>query len=177
MNNLRRLLAPAAFVAAGLLAAPLLRGLPAHADTAPAPQSAAAPAQGQQAQAPALPSLATLVDSVKAAVVNVEVTSRVGGGSDESGSGSEDPFEQFFGRGRRDPRQQIRQGAGSGFVIDPHGYILTNNHVVEGAFNIRVKFEDGRTLEAEVLGRDPLSDIALIKLKAPPAQPAGAPAG
>ena len=64
---------------------------------------------------------------------------------------------------------RFRQGAGSGFVIDPRGYILTNNHVVEGAFNIRVKFDDGRTLEAEVLGRDPLTDIALIKLKSPPA--------
>ncbi len=58
---------------------------------------------------------------------------------------------------------------GSGFVIDPRGYILTNNHVVEGAFNIRVRFADGRALEAEVLGRDPLTDIALIKLKSPPA--------
>ena len=168
MNRFRRLLAPVALVAAGLLAAPFLRGVPARADTAPAPQTAAAPSSGvQQPPGLALPSLAPLVDSVKAAVVNVEVTSRVAGSGDESGA--EDPFEQFFGRGRRDPRQQIRQGAGSGFVIDPHGYILTNNHVVEGAFNIRVKFEDGRTLEAEVLGRDPLTDIALIKLKAPPA--------
>ncbi|HSP19155.1 MAG TPA: Do family serine endopeptidase [Myxococcaceae bacterium] len=167
MNGLRRLLAPVALVATGLLAAPLFHGVTARADTAPAQAAAAAaPAPGvQQPQAVALPSLAPLVDSVKAAVVNVEVTSRVE--RDES-SGPEDPFEQFFGRGRRDPRQQIRQGAGSGFVIDPRGYILTNNHVVEGAFNIRVKFDDGRALEAEVLGRDPLTDIALIKLKAPP---------
>jgi serine protease Do len=110
-----------------------------------------------------LPSLAPLVDSVKAAVVNVDVTSRV----ERDESGGDDPFEQFFGRGRGN-RPQVRQGAGSGFVIDPRGYILTNNHVVEGAFNIRVRFDDGRTLEAEVLGTDPLTDIALIKLKAPP---------
>jgi serine protease Do len=96
-------------------------------------------------------------------VVNVDVTSRV----EKDDSGSDDPFEQFFGRGRGS-RPQVRQGAGSGFVIDPRGYILTNNHVVEGAFNIRVRFDDGRALEAEVLGTDPLTDIALIKLKAPP---------
>ena len=99
---------------------------------------------------------------MKAAVVNVDVTSRV----EREESGGDDPFEQFFGRGRQRP--QVRQGAGSGFVIDPRGYILTNNHVVEGAFNIRVRFDDGRALEAEVLGTDPLTDIALIKLKAPP---------
>ena len=168
--NLRRFLAPVALFAAGLLAVPLLHGVPARADTPPAPQPPPGQVTASHQAAPqpaALPSLAPLVESVKSAVVNVEVTSRVE--RDESQQ-PEDPFEQFFGRGRRDPRQQqqIRQGAGSGFVIDPRGYILTNNHVVEGAFNIRVKFDDGRTLEAEVLGRDPLTDVALIKLKSAP---------
>jgi serine protease Do len=164
MNRFRRFLAPAALVASGLLALPLLHGFPARADTPPPPPGQAS-APGQAApQAAALPSLAPLVDSVKAAVVNVDVTSRVERGED---SGSDDPFEQFFGRGRGS-RPQVRQGAGSGFVIDPRGYILTNNHVVEGAFNIRVRFDDGRTLEAEVLGTDPLTDVALIKLKNPP---------
>ncbi|HEY1333090.1 MAG TPA: Do family serine endopeptidase [Myxococcaceae bacterium] len=163
MNGLRRFLAPAALVASGLLAVPLLHGVPARADTPPPPPGQVT-APGQAApQAAALPSLAPLVDSVKAAVVNVDVTSRV----ERDDSGGDDPFEQFFGRGRGG-RPQVRQGAGSGFVIDPRGYILTNNHVVEGAFNIRVRFDDGRTLEAEVLGTDPLTDIALIKLKAPP---------
>jgi serine protease Do len=164
--NFRRLVAPAALVASGLLAVPLLHGVPAQAQTpAPPPGQVTAPSQAAP-PAVALPSLAPLVDSVKQAVVNVEVTSRVEG-RDEQGGG-EDPFEQFFGRGRQQ-RPQVRQGAGSGFVIDPRGYILTNNHVVEGAFNIRVKFDDGKTLEAEVLGTDPLTDVALIKLKSPPA--------
>ncbi len=166
MNGLRRFLAPVALLASGLLA--LVHGLPARADTPPSPQPPPGQVAGPHQPAPqvaGLPSLAPLVDSVKAAVVNVDVTSRVDRG-EESG-GADDPFEQFFGRGRQRP--QIRQGAGSGFVIDPRGYVLTNNHVVEGAFNIRVRFDDGRTLEAEVLGRDPLTDIALIKLKAPPA--------
>ena len=163
MNGLRRFLAPVALLASGLLAVPLLHGVPARADTPPPPPGqATAPGQASP-QAAALPSLAPLVESVKAAVVNVDVTSRV----EREESGGEDPFEQFFG-GRGRQRPQVRQGAGSGFVIDPRGYILTNNHVVEGAFNIRVRFDDGRTLEAEVLGTDPLTDIALIKLKSPP---------
>src|SRR5262249_57243098 len=156
MTASRRLLLPVAAAAAALTAVPLLHGPAARAGTPSAPV--------QTPTAVALPSLAPLVDSVKAAVVNVDVTSRV-----EREDPGDDPFEQFFGRGRRDPRGQVRQGAGSGFVIDHRGYILTNNHVVEGAFNIRVRFPDGRSMEAEVLGRDPLTDIALIKLKSPPA--------
>ena len=163
MNGLRRFLAPVALLASGLLAVPLLHGVPARADTPPPPPGQASASGQATPQATALPSLAPLVESVKAAVVNVDVTSRV----EREESGGEDPFEQFFGRPRQRP--QVRQGAGSGFVIDPRGYILTNNHVVEGAFNIRVRFDDGRTLEAEVLGTDPLTDIALIKLKSPPA--------
>jgi serine protease Do len=158
MTASRRLLLPVAAAAAALFAVPFLHGPAARADTPPPPAG-----QVQTPPAVALPSLAPLVDSVKAAVVNVDVTSRV-----ERDEGSEDPFDQLLPRGRRD-RRDIRQGAGSGFVIDPRGYILTNNHVVEGAFNIRVRFADGRALEAEVLGRDPLTDIALIKLKSPPA--------
>src|SRR6266851_4923163 len=56
-------------------------------------------------------------------------------------------------------------GAGSGFIIHPNGTLLTNNHVVEGADAIRVHLEDGRAFDAEVLGRDPLTDIAVVKLK------------
>jgi serine protease Do len=160
MTASRRLLLPAAAAAAALFAVPFLHGPAARADTPPAPAG-----QVQTPQAVALPSLAPLVDSVKAAVVNVDVTSRV-----EREENAEDPFGELFGRGPRRDRRDVRQGAGSGFVIDPRGYILTNNHVVEGAFNIRVRFPDGRAaLEAEVLGRDPLTDIALIKLKSPPA--------
>src|SRR5262249_53642510 len=59
----------------------------------------------------------------------------------------------------------IRQGAGSGFIIHPNGTVLTNNHVVEGADAIRVRLEDGRSFDANVLGRDPLTDVAVVKLK------------
>ena len=53
----------------------------------------------------------------------------------------------------------------STFIIDPKGLVLTNNHVVEGAITIRVRLDDGRTFDGQVLGRDPLTDVALIKLK------------
>ncbi|HZH03913.1 MAG TPA: trypsin-like peptidase domain-containing protein [Myxococcaceae bacterium] len=116
----------------------------------------------------ALPSLAPLVDSVKAAVVNVDVQTRGGGGGEQGAPGSEF-WDQFFGnrQGGRGapPQERLRKGLGSGFIIDPKGLVLTNNHVVEGAVNIRVKLNDGRTFDADVLGRDPPTDVALIRLK------------
>src|SRR5688572_15321916 len=86
-----------------------------------------------------LPTLSPLVESVKAAVVNVEVQARVRGAGQQMFPGGDDLFEHFFG-GRRGapPQERLRQGAGSGFIIDPAGFILTNNHVIEDAVNIRV---------------------------------------
>jgi serine protease Do len=68
---------------------------------------------------------------------------------------------------RRGPgaEEPLRQGAGSGFIIDPAGRVLTNNHVVEDAVDIQVKLQDGRQFKAEVLGTDPLTDVALLELK------------
>jgi serine protease Do len=76
-------------------------------------------------------------------------------------------FEEFFGpqpgpRGRRAPRES---GAGSGFVISEDGFVVTNNHVVEGADKIVVVFEDGTELEAKLIGRDPKTDLALVKIE------------
>jgi serine protease Do len=124
----------------------------------------AAPAAvaGPQAPEPALPSIAPLVDSVKAAVVNVDVVSRSGGGEEEEEA--TEPFGPFFGRQFQNPHQ-LRKGMGSGFIIDPKGYLLTNNHVVEGATSIKVRLTDGRTLNGTVVGRDPLTDVALVKVK------------
>jgi serine protease Do len=76
-------------------------------------------------------------------------------------------FEEFFGpqpglpKGRRAPRES---GAGSGFVISEEGYVVTNNHVVEGADKIVVVFEDGTELDAKLVGRDPKTDLALVKI-------------
>jgi len=75
----------------------------------------------------------------------------------------EDFFNHFFGQmPERDLKQQ---SLGSGFIVDKAGFILTNNHVVDGADGIRVTLLDGRSYEAEVTGRDPKTDIALIKIK------------
>ncbi|RKY09742.1 MAG: serine protease [Planctomycetota bacterium] len=82
----------------------------------------------------------------------------------------DDLFERFFGpryHYRRPPRQRQQVGQGSGFVISEDGYILTNNHVVEGADKIVVSLQDGRKFDdAKVIGTDPKSDVALIKVDA-----------
>ncbi|ATB37096.1 peptidase S1 [Cystobacter fuscus] len=111
-------------------------------------------------------SVADLVEAVKGAVVNVDVQVRAPGGGAHG-----DLLERFFGMpgvpedGGPMPRERIQQGEGSGFLIDPNGLVLTNNHVVDNAFSIRVRLDDGREYEAKVLGRDPLTDLALIKLQ------------
>ncbi|MFB1479268.1 Do family serine endopeptidase [Corallococcus sp. RDP092CA] len=116
----------------------------------------------------ALMSLAPLVDTVKGAVVNVEVQARarpaMGGMLQGLPPGIAERFGMQgnpFGEGGA----PAKQGLGSGFVIDPSGLVLTNNHVVEGADTVRVKLEDGRAFDAEVLGRDALTDVALLQLK------------
>jgi serine protease Do len=68
-------------------------------------------------------------------------------------------------RGPRRPRHTVRS-MGSGFIINPAGYIVTNNHVVEGATDIRVKIDDGREMAGTVVGRDPKTDLALLKVEA-----------
>ncbi|NTX03091.1 MULTISPECIES: trypsin-like peptidase domain-containing protein [Myxococcus] len=121
----------------------------------------------------ALASIAPLVESVKSAVVNVEVreASPARGprrGSPWNGGGPGSPFGggMPFGSPFEDPREEgPRQGLGSGFVIDARGLVLTNNHVVADATEIRVQFPDGRELDAKVLGTDPLTDVAVLQLK------------
>jgi serine protease Do len=153
LNASRRALTGALIVALPVLA---------HAQTA----APSAPSQPATREAQALPSLAPLVESVKGAVVNVDVQAKGSGGM---GQGDNPFFDRFFGGGeggrggqRREP---IRQGSGSGFIIDPKGLVLTNNHVVEGAVAIRVRLDDGRSFDAEIVGRDPLTDVAVIQLK------------
>ncbi|NNE33924.1 MAG: 2-alkenal reductase, partial [Rhodothermales bacterium] len=78
----------------------------------------------------------------------------------------DDPFfQQFFGRRRA--REYLRQvkALGSGFVISPDGYIATNNHVVRNATEITVSFQNGKTVEASIIGRDEATDLALLKVE------------
>jgi len=108
-----------------------------------------------------IPSLAPLVKAVKPAVVNINTTQRLRRGP------MGDPFEQFFGFfGNPAPQRDLeRQSLGSGFIIDEKGYVLTNNHVIEGADRIHVTMADGREFAAKLIGTDPKIDVALLKIE------------
>jgi serine protease Do len=122
----------------------------------------------QPASARAAPeSLAPLVKKVLPAVVNIAVTETVSGGevlSELPPELRDTPLGREFRRRFGNRREQVA-GAGSGFIIDPSGIIVTNNHVVDHADKIVVSLTDGRQLPATVLGRDELTDIAVIKVK------------
>ncbi len=127
---------------------------------------------------------------VQPAVVNVQVTSR-GSAEEISQEGQQQQlppgFAQFFGpngpfgggfgndqqgegqqgqrgQGRRSQQQPLERGVGSGVIISPDGYIVTNNHVVDGAFSVKVTLDDRRVLDAKVVGTDKLTDLAVIKI-------------
>ena len=110
-------------------------------------------------------SFSPMVKRVLPSVVNIAVTESVGA-NDPFASLPPELQPQFRNRSRGGRRQEM-QGAGSGFVIDPAGYIVTNNHVVGDADKIIVGFSDGTELPAKVIGTDELTDVALIKVNAP----------
>lgn len=114
---------------------------------------------------------ADLVDQVGDAVVNITtsslVASRQGPGPVvPEGSPLEDFFNDFLDRQGPDRGPRRSQALGSGFVISEDGYIVTNNHVIEGADEITIEFRAGFTLEAELVGTDPNTDIAVLKVTA-----------
>ena len=80
----------------------------------------------------------------------------------------QDPFGRFFDDFfKNQPQREFKQSSlGSGFILDKDGYIVTNNHVIDGADEIQVKLKDGMELPAEIIGKDPSTDLALIKIKA-----------
>ncbi len=107
-------------------------------------------------------SFADLAEAVSPAVVNIRTSITLT--RPQLPRQLEDFFGRPFNQGQPQPRDYKREGEGSGFVISASGYIVTNAHVVEGAEAITVKFLDGKELEARVIGRDPKTDIALIKV-------------
>jgi len=114
------------------------------------------------------PGWVQIAKAVKPAVVNIS-TKRVQEGVPqiESPFGETDPFNQFFRQffGNQ-PLKRTIKSLGSGFIINPNGYVVTNNHVVDEATEIRVNLSDGREFSANVAGRDPKTDIALLKIDA-----------
>lgn len=132
-------------------------------------------AQAIAAQAREIPgSFADLAERVSPAVVNITTSTNVAtpGGPQPmvpEGSPLEDFFRDFMERqeqdGRPAPRQRRSNALGSGFVISEDGYIVTNNHVIEQADEILIEFFSGDELEAEVIGTDPNTDIALLKVE------------
>jgi serine protease Do len=131
--------------------------------TAPPAAAAKAPSATRTQLARALPDFAPLVEAVGGAVVNVEVTQQR-----QQAEGGDPFFDEFRRRfGIPDPGDQgPLRGAGSGFIVSPDGYILTNAHVVEGADEVTVRLTDRREFIAKVIGTDPRSDVAVIKIDA-----------
>ena len=173
-----RLLRPAAYCAA-LVGAVALAGASTFALTNPETPEKPAPGQPElkvehapvdRARTPA-GSFAPIVQKVAPSVVEVFVTSKAE--RQELSEGQMDLFRHFFGGrggnfGQANPEGEAprEHGLGSGVIVSPDGYILTNNHVVKDATEILVAMADGRQFPAKVIGTDPKTDVALIKIKA-----------
>ena len=112
-------------------------------------------------------SFSGLVKKASPSVVNINVEKVVKGTQQGPAPfGPQDPYKDFFDRffGDRMPKEFKQRGLGTGFIIDKDGFILTNNHVVEDADEIKVKIEGETELPATIVGRDPKTDLALIKI-------------
>ena len=133
-----------------------------------APVRAEAPARAT-APAPAVPvaSYAPVVEHVMPAVVTIRVEKRAAAIPTDSQLPDDDFLRRFFGG--RIPRQVprgVQRGLGSGVIVNPDGYILTNNHVVDSADEVTVELPDRRSFTAKVVGTDPPSDLAVVKIDA-----------
>ena len=178
----RRVLIPLAAVAIVLSLAAYKFDNPVRAAN---PAAAAAPLDDNSVSA--LLSLDRAMESLAArvtpATVNVTVASKKTGEGDSAlegaqGDGDDDSnglqqffgpfgrqFGQQFGQHMRRPQPRVEHGLGSGVIISPDGYIVTNNHVIDGAVDIRVTMTDRRILPAKLIGADPLTDLAVIKIE------------
>jgi serine protease Do len=173
--------AVAALIAGGAVETGLVAPSPAHAEL----RSMSQPVQG-------MPSFADVIDRVKPAVVSVKVKMQnvaERGSEDDGDSDGQQfsipdlppghPLERFFRQfrdgqqgqrsqpgqqGQRQQPRQFGQALGSGFFISADGYVVTNNHVVENGSSVQVTMDDGKTLDAKVIGTDAKTDLALLKV-------------
>ncbi len=151
---------------------PAQRSAPVQAFWALVVGTALALGQALPADAQSRPdSFATLAEKVSPAVVNITTSTTVAASSGgpqpivPEGSPFEDFFRDFMDRNQQGgPSPRRSQALGSGFVISEDGYIVTNNHVIQGADEIRVEFYSGEELVANVVGTDPNTDLALLKV-------------
>ncbi|MDE5661753.1 MAG: S1C family serine protease, partial [Muribaculaceae bacterium] len=165
---------------AGALAAIALHGAVQTLGSADSSSSSSTPEARSGSSSAAAPArfisqddFITAAEQTVNGVVSVKsfATPRSSQGSPDMYSG--DIFDFFFGTPRRQPqqpRQQPRQqqvGLGSGVIISKDGYIVTNNHVIDGAERLEVTLNDNRNFDATVIGTDPDTDLALIKIEAP----------
>jgi serine protease Do len=138
---------------------------------------AAAPVNppGTQVQPQTLPDFTHLVEQVKPAVVSITTKFRATPAAleDEDGPGMQGqmpqlpyPFNQMIPHGQQQPQARAVEARGSGFVISADGIVVTNNHVVKDARSVSVTLDDGKVLPAKVLGTDPRTDIAVLKVNA-----------
>ena len=145
----------------------------ATAAAAPTPAPAAAPLDDNSVAALLTldQAMETLAARVTPAVVNVTVVSK--GNAQESQQEGTPDMQQFFGPGGpfgrqfsipSQPQNRMEHGLGSGVIISPDGYIVTNNHVIDGAVDIRVTMSNREVMSAKLVGADPLTDLAVIKV-------------
>lgn len=151
-----------AAVMAGLgtiaLASPLVPDLiPSALADAPGPIQPTSPNR-------TIPDFVTLVKQVKPAVVSITAMIRPDAGEGEDQGMQQSPFPFPFPFQMMPQQRQTVEARGSGFILSADGYVVTNNHVVKGATKVTATLDDGTTLQARVIGRDPKTDIALLKL-------------
>ncbi len=128
-------------------------------------------AQTSLVQPTAPGSFSQLVKGARESVVNISTVKIIKGGGPsfrfKSPFGQEDPFHDFFERFFKDqiPKEYRQRSLGSGFILDKDGFILTNNHVVEKTDEIKVKLASEKQYDAKIIGRDPKTDLALIRIE------------